>query len=155
MTYSRWFVKTLKIFSVCQASFNIWHWNEVSQDTFWKVPLSWRVSNYGLYWCSSILLSFSLISMIMSLYRVKDPYCISATAVTCVVAGFNLLKVLKSYIFWIGLTFMSANTWFNQLENISLWFFYSWVLLNAYSFSHWISSLATSTINLCTILIGY
>lgn len=30
--------------------------------------------------------------MVMGLYRVKDPYCISATAATCAVTGCNLLK---------------------------------------------------------------
>lgn len=56
------------------------------------------------------LFDYPFLPMAMGLHRVKDPYCISATAVTCAVAGRNLLKVLKSYIFWKGLTFLSVST---------------------------------------------
>lgn len=57
------------------------------------------------------LFYYLFLPTVMGLHRVKDPYsAISATAETCAVAGCNLLKVLKSYIFWIGLTFLSVST---------------------------------------------
>lgn len=45
--------------------------------------------------------------MVAVLYKVKDPYCMSATVVCC--GRLLPIKVLKSYIFWRSLTYLSGS----------------------------------------------